>query len=80
MKVTEVPAQIVPEEEAAMVTEGVTFVLTVIVIAELVAVEVVVQAALLVIITLTWSLFTSDVVVNVAAVCPVTVVPLICHS
>ena len=53
MNVTEVPAQTAPEGDAAMVTEGVTFALTVIVTGALLAVVEVVQAALLVIITLT---------------------------
>jgi hypothetical protein len=60
-------------------TEGIILAVD-IVIELLVAVGVVVQDALLVIITLTWSLFTSVVVVNVAAVCPATGVPLTCHS
>ena len=62
-----------------MVTEGVTLV-AVTVIALLVAVGEVVQAALLVMITLTWSPLASVVVVNAAAVCPATVVPLTCHT
>jgi hypothetical protein len=51
-----------------METPGVTLELTVIVIGVLVAVGVVVQEALLVMITLTWSLLARVVVVNVAAV------------
>ena len=46
----------------------------------LVAVGDVAQAALLVIITLTWSLFTRVVVVNVSAVCPGIVIPFTCHA
>jgi hypothetical protein len=46
----------------------------------LVAVGVVVQVALLVMITLTWSLFARDVVTKVSVVCPATGVPFICHS
>jgi hypothetical protein len=80
VNVTDVPAQMAPDGDAAMVTPGVTFALTVIVIGVLVAVGVVVQEALLVMITLTWSLFARVVVVNVAAVCPGTVVPFRCHS
>jgi hypothetical protein len=80
VKVTDVPAHMAPEGEAAMVTPGVTVAVTVIVTGALVAVGVVVHVALLVMITLTWSLFTSVVVVNVAAVCPGTVIPLTCHS
>lgn len=48
-------------------TEGVTL-LTVIITGALVAVGEVVQAALLVMVTLTWSLFARVVVVNVTAV------------
>jgi hypothetical protein len=62
-----------------MVTDGVTLV-AVTVIVLLVAVGEVVQAALLVMITLTWSLLARVVVVNVAAVCPGTAIPLICHT
>lgn len=51
-----------------------------IVIELLVAVGVVVHDALLVMITLTTSLLTSAVVINVAVVCPATGDPLICHS
>jgi hypothetical protein len=46
----------------------------------LVAVGVVVHEALLVMITLTWSLFTRVVVVKVAVVCPATGIPFTCHS
>jgi hypothetical protein len=80
VKVTLFPVQIVPDGEAEIETLAVTLELTVIVIGALVAVDEVVHAALLVIITLTWSLFTSVVVVNVEAVCPATGVPFICHS
>jgi hypothetical protein len=51
-----------------------------IVIVLLEAVGVVVHVALLVMITITWSLSTRVVVVNVAAVSPGTVIPFICHS
>jgi hypothetical protein len=64
---------------AATDTDGVAL-LTVTVTGVLVAVGVVVQAALLVMVTLTWSLFARVVVVNVTAFWPVTVIPLICHS
>jgi hypothetical protein len=64
---------------ATIDTDGVTL-LTVIVTGALVAVGEVVQAALLVIVTLTWSLFARVVVVNEAVVCPGTVIPLICHK
>jgi hypothetical protein len=80
VNVTEVPAQTAPEGDAAMVTEGVTLALTVIVTGALLAVVEVVQAALLVMITLTWSPLASVLVVNVAAVSPGTAVPLTCHS
>ena len=60
-------------------TDGV-IVAAVIVTVLLVAVGVVVQVALLVIIAITWSLFARVVVVNVAAVCPGTVIPLTCHT
>jgi hypothetical protein len=80
LNVTDVPAHIAPEGDAAMVTPGVTLELTVIVIGVLVAVGVVVQVALLVMITLTWSLFARVVVVKVDDVCPATGVPFICHS
>jgi hypothetical protein len=52
---------------AATDTKGVTL-LTVIITGALVAVGEVVQAALLVMVTLTWSLFARVVVVNVTAV------------
>jgi hypothetical protein len=65
---TEAPEHIAPEGVATMETPGVTLALTVIVTGVLVAVGVVVQEALLVIITLTWSLLTRVVVVNVAVV------------
>jgi hypothetical protein len=64
---------------AATDTDGVTLAAEMVIVL-LVAVGVVVQEALLVIITSTWSLFARAVVVNVAAVCPGTVIPLICHS
>ena len=77
VNVTLAPSQIVVWL-AATDTDGVTLaVVTVMVL--LVAVEVVVQEALLVIITLIWSLLARDEEVNVADVCPVTVVPFICH-
>jgi hypothetical protein len=62
-----------------MDTDGVTL-LTVIVTGALVAVGEVAQAALLVMVTLTWSLFARVAVVNVDAVCPGTVIPFICHK
>jgi len=80
VNVTDVPEQIVPEGTAATVTDGVTLAFTVIATGILVAVDVVVHDALLVITTVTWSLLTSVVVVNVDAVCPATGVPLTCHA
>jgi hypothetical protein len=64
---------------ATIDTEGVTL-FTVIVTGVLVAVGEVVQAALLVIVTLTWSLFARVAVVNEAAVSPGTVIPFTCHK
>jgi hypothetical protein len=64
---------------AAIDTNGVTL-LTAIVMEILVAVGDVVQEALLVIVTLTWSLFARVVVINVAVVSPGTVIPFTCHK
>jgi hypothetical protein len=64
---------------AAIDTVGVTLV-AVIVIALLVADAGVAHGSLLVMITLTWSLFARVVEVNVAAVSPVTVAPFTCHT
>ena len=63
-----------------MVTLGVTLALTVVITGALVTVGVVVHEALLVIVTLTWSLLARVVDVNVAAVSPGTVTPFICHK
>jgi hypothetical protein len=62
-----------------IVTDGMTLV-AVIVIVLLVAVAGVAHGSLLVMITLTWSLFARVVEVNVAAVSPVTVAPFTCHT
>ena len=70
------PAQI-EVEEALIETEGVTE-LVVIVMTLLVAVEVVVQLALDVMITVTWSLFASEPDVNVAELIPA-FTPFTCH-
>jgi hypothetical protein len=78
VKVTLAPTQI-EVWLAATDTAGVMLA-AVMVIMLLVAVGVVVHVALLVIITLTWSLFTRVVVVNVTAVCPGTVIPFTCHA
>ena len=78
MNVTLPPRQIDVVVEV-IVTDGVTLV-AVTVIVLLVAVVGDAQGSLLVIITLTWSLLVSVVVVNVAAVSPDMVIPFICHS
>ena len=70
------PAQI-EVEEALIETDGVTE-LVVIVTTLLVAVEVVVQLALDVMITVTWSLFASELEVNVAELVPA-FTPFTCH-
>ena len=64
-------------EEALIETDGVTE-LVVIVITLLVAVDVVVQLALDVMITVTWSLFASEPDVNVAELVPA-FTPFTCH-
>ena len=64
-------------EEALIETDGVTE-LVVIVIILLVAVDVVVQLALDVMITVTWSLFASELDVNVGELVPA-FTPLTCH-
>lgn len=79
MNVTDVPAQIAPAGLAATETEGVTDGFTVIVIAEEVAVDGEGHVALLVMTTVTLSLFASVVDVNVDEVAPPTFDPLICH-
>jgi hypothetical protein len=76
VNVTLTPEQI-DVEDALKETEGVTE-LVVMVTTLLVAVAVVVQLALEVMITLTWSPFASVVDVNVAALVPA-LVPFICH-
>jgi hypothetical protein len=78
VKVTLAPIQI-EVWLAATDTDGVIFAADIVIVL-LVAVAVVVQVALLVMITLTWSLFTRVVEVNMAVVCPGTVIPFICHS
>jgi len=70
------PAQI-EVEEALIETDGVTE-LVVIVTALLVAVEVVAQLAFDVIITVTWSLFASELDVNVGELVPA-FTPFTCH-
>ena len=70
------PAQI-EVDEALIETDGVTE-LVVIVIILLVAVDVVVQLALDVMITVTWSLFASELDVNVGEFVPA-FTPLTCH-
>ena len=70
------PAQI-EVDEALIETDGVTE-LVVIVTTLLVAVEVVAQLALDVIITVTWSLFASELEVNVAELVPA-FTPFTCH-
>mgnify|MGYP006329446201 FL=1 len=77
VKVTEPPAQI-EVVLAAIVTDGVT-VVAVMVTALLVAVTGLAQGSLEVMITVTISPLTRVVVVNVAAISPVTSMPLICH-
>jgi len=64
-------------EEALIETDGVTE-LVVIVTTLLVAVEVVAQLAFDVIITVTWSLFASELEVNVAELVPA-FTPFTCH-
>ena len=64
-------------EEALIETDGVTE-LVVMVTTLLVAVEVVAQLALDVIITVTWSLFASELDVNVGELVPA-FTPLTCH-
>ena len=64
-------------EEALIETDGVTE-LVVIVITLLVAVEVVVQLALDVMITVTWSLFASELDVNMGELVPA-FTPFTCH-
>ena len=76
VKVTVLPEQI-DVDEALIETEGVTE-LVVIVTTLLVAVAVVVQLALEVMITLTWSAFARLVVVNVGEFVPA-FTPFICH-
>ena len=76
VNVTLLPAQI-DVELAAIATEGVTE-LVVIPIALEVAVAVVVQFAFDVMITVTWSLFASELVVNVGELVPA-FTPFICH-
>ena len=70
------PAQI-EVDEALIETDGVTE-LVVIVTTLLVAVEVVAQLAFDVIITVTWSLFASELEVNVAELVPA-FTPFTCH-
>jgi len=77
VKVTLVPAQIIPEGLAAMLTEGVKLVVTLIVIAFDVAVAGEAQVALEVMITVTTSLLFSVVEVKVAPV--PALVPFTCH-
>ena len=76
MKVTLLPGQI-DVDDALIETEGVTE-FVVMVITLLVAVVVVVQLALEVMTTVTWSLFASVLEVNVAELVPV-FTPFICH-
>jgi hypothetical protein len=76
VNVTLIPEQM-DVDDALMETEGVTE-LVVMVTKLLVAVGVVVQLALEVIITLTWSPFESVLEVKVAALVPA-FVPFICH-
>jgi hypothetical protein len=78
VKVTDVPVQIVVWL-AATLTDGVTPVVTVIATGVLVAVGVVKHPALLVIVTVTWSLLLSVVDVKVAPVAPATGVPFTDH-
>ena len=59
VKVTDVPAQIAPDGDAAIATEGVTFAFTVIVIVLDVAVAGLAHGLFDVITQLTWSLFTN---------------------
>ena len=70
------PAQI-EVDEALIETDGVTE-LAVVVITLLVAVKVVVQLALDVMITVTWSLFASELDVNVGEFVPA-FTPFTCH-
>ena len=70
------PAQI-EVDEALIETDGVTE-LVAIVITLLVAVEVVVQLALDVMITVTWSLFASELDVNMGELVPA-FTPFTCH-
>ena len=76
MKVTLVPEQI-EVDDALIETEGVTDAV-VMVITLLVAVAVVVQLALEVMITLTWSPLASELEVNVVELVPA-LTPFICH-
>ena len=78
MNVTVEPIQIV-FWLAAIATVGVTPVVTVIVTGLLVAVGVVRHPALLVITTVTTSLFASVALVKVTPVAPATLVPFTCH-
>jgi hypothetical protein len=79
VKVTDSPAHI-GFLLAAIVTAGVTTVVTVIVIPELVAVVGLAQIALLVIVTVYTSPFTAPVVVYVALVAPAIAVPFFFHT
>jgi hypothetical protein len=76
VKVTPFPEQI-DADDTLIETEGVTK-LVVIVTTLLVAVEVVVQLAFEVMITVTWSLFARVLEVNVGELMPA-LVPFICH-
>ena len=76
MKVTLIPEQI-EVDDALIETDGVTEVV-VMVITLLVAVDVVVQLALEVMITLTWSPLASVLEVNVAELVPA-LTPFTCH-
>lgn len=78
VKVTEVPAQMVLPGLAAMLTDGVTLLLTDIVIAPLVAVAGDAQEALLVITQVTMSPFNSAAFVYVVLLVP-TLVPFSFH-
>jgi hypothetical protein len=79
VKVTLAPAQIAPAGEAEILTAGTNTGLTVMLMAEEVAVAVEGQATFVVITTVTAFPFVSVVLVKVAPVAPATFTPPICH-